>query len=120
MRPLIEKMSKFTGSQPKILALKQVSNRSVGLLVCNKLGYLENKNSLLIFILWSYTMGELFGKTIFKKDKNKPLTEEQIVFMKSYTAVEIEIQDDRIIVLSQTGELSTNIATEIAQKFHRD
>ncbi len=65
-------------------------------------------------------MGELFGKTIFKKDKNKPLTEEQIVFMKSYTAVEIEIQDDRIIVLSQTGELSTNIATEIAQKFHRD
>lgn len=65
-------------------------------------------------------MDESIGKTIFKKDESKQLTEKQIVFMKNYTACEIEIRDDRIIVRSQTGELATKIATEIAQEFDND
>lgn len=81
---------------------------------------IKKHNDLITLKKGNRAMSEVIGKYVLKLDNKKPFSEEQLSFTKSFKDVEIEIQEDRLVVLSKLGQLATEIATKIAQKFHKD
>ena len=63
---------------------------------------------------------ETQSKTVFKNDKDKTFTKEQIAFAKSFPDVEIEILDDRMNVKSKLKGIVEPVAHKIARKFYKD
>lgn len=59
-------------------------------------------------------MYKSIGKSIFKRDKNKPFTEEQLAFARKFENVDIEINNDHLVILSESDDLVGKVANEIA------